>query len=142
MGTVLNFGTPCTMRTHTVVSRVFTGIMYAIIVSLFMIILISIFKKFYLRKRSEFETLTNATSRRFCSHPVSHSINSKHEAFGPAPDLLIGLREGLGARRGGCEGSKGVPEVLGSQVSMITSPHHTSSLPSLHPHRLPWQGGL
>ena len=42
-GTVLNFGTPHTPRTRTVVSRVFTGIMYVIIVSLFMIILISIF---------------------------------------------------------------------------------------------------
>ena len=42
-GTVLNFGTPRTPRTHTAVSRVFTGIMYVIIVSLFMIILISIF---------------------------------------------------------------------------------------------------
>ena len=43
MGTVLNFGTPRTLHTRTAVSRVFTGIMYVIIVSLFMIILISIF---------------------------------------------------------------------------------------------------
>ena len=42
-GTVLNFGTPRTLRTRTAVSQVFTGIMYVIIVSLFMIILISIF---------------------------------------------------------------------------------------------------
>ena len=57
-------------------------------------------------KRSEFETPTNATNHRVCFHPTSHSINSKHEAFGPPYDLLIGLREGLGAMRGGWEGSK------------------------------------
>jgi hypothetical protein len=57
-------------------------------------------------KRSEFETPTNATNHRVCFHPTSHSINSEHKAFGPPYDLLIGLREGLGAMRGGWEGSK------------------------------------
>jgi hypothetical protein len=71
---------------------------------------------------------------------VSHSINSEREALWPPPDLLLGFREGLGARGGGWEGSKGVTDIVGSQVSRTTPSHHTSSLPSPYPHRLPWQG--
>jgi hypothetical protein len=54
------------------------------------------------KTRSEFETPTNATNRRVCFHSISHSINSKREAFGPLP---MGLREGLRARE---EGRMGV----------------------------------
>ena len=80
----------------------YSRVNYIIIGSLFVVILISIlFFCIYLplggthKKRSEFETPTNATNRRVCFHPASHSINSKREAFGPLP---IGLREGLRAR--------------------------------------------
>ena len=77
---------------------------YVIIVSPFIVILISIFKfKFIFlleahQKRSEFETPTNATNCRVCFHPISHSINSKHEAFGPP---LMGLMEGTRAGKVG-----------------------------------------
>jgi hypothetical protein len=31
---------------------------------------------------------------------ASHLINTKHEAFGPLPDPLMGLKEGTGEERG------------------------------------------
>ena len=72
----------------------YSQVNYVIMVSPFIIILISILM-FYLplegaKKRSEFETLTNVTNRRVWFHPTSHSINNRHQAFGPLP---MGLRE-------------------------------------------------
>ena len=41
-----------------------------------------------------------------CLCVTSHSINTKHKAFRSLSDPLIGLREGVGARKEGWEGSR------------------------------------